>query len=84
MANMPKANLYQAALAWDGFVEMDGSLFVALATRQVSLFGLMKKWLVGQVRLSGIPKLIILWDLFRILNNTRTDKRGCHSSVSVR
>lgn len=33
VANKPEANLLKAALKWDGFVEMDSSLFAALSFR---------------------------------------------------
>ena len=67
VANEPKMNLRKEALGWDGFVEMDSGLFVALITDRLSLFGVTTKWLTGRVKLKGIFKLIVLWDVFLLL-----------------
>jgi len=67
VANEPKSNLYKKSLHWDGFVEMDSALFVAVMTQQLSFFGIMRQWLAGHAKLKGLVNLLILWDLFCIL-----------------
>jgi hypothetical protein len=45
----------------------------AVYKSRLSFFGVIKKWLAGHVKLNGILKLIVLWDLFCILQKAKAN-----------
>ena len=71
VANQPVAGLSRSRLRWDGFVEMDSRLFLALLTRRCSLAAAVGKWLAGEIKLRGFRHLFLLLDLSRILTNSK-------------
>jgi hypothetical protein len=71
VANQPVGDLSRAVLRWDGFVEMESGLFLALLTRRCSMIGVMRKWLAGEIKLRGWRNLFLLWDLSHILTNNK-------------
>ena len=74
VANEPTTNTRASGPEWDGYVEMDSSLYVALSTGRLSPVGMMKEWRDGNIKAKGILKLIILWDVFRLLKKMRENR----------
>ncbi len=65
--NKPPENLRKKKVGWDGYLEMDTQTFLKLAMNRISILGVGKKWLVGNVKLKGIRKLIHLLKMFKML-----------------
>jgi hypothetical protein len=67
--NKPKENLKKQKVRWNSFLEMDTQTFLAIAMKRLSLLGVVKKWLAGEIKTRGIRKLIVLLKIFRFLTN---------------
>lgn len=65
--NKPKSNLKKKKLDWDGYLSMDSQIFLALAMDRLSLFGVVKKFLTGKVKMKGMTKLITLLKIFNLI-----------------
>ncbi|MEJ2251373.1 MAG: hypothetical protein P8Y97_17190, partial [Candidatus Lokiarchaeota archaeon] len=65
--NKPKINLNKNALGWDAFLEMDSSIFLALAMNRLSLFGIIKYWIQSKIKMKGLRKLLVLMKVFKLL-----------------
>ena len=67
--NKPIENLKKKKVGWDGFLEMDTQIFLAIALNRLSLLGVAKMWLTRKIKMRGISKLLILLKMFRFLTN---------------
>ncbi|MHA2290280.1 MAG: hypothetical protein ACXABG_15955, partial [Promethearchaeota archaeon] len=65
--NELKSNLTKKATGRNGYVAMDTQIFLALATKRLSLIELVVKILKSEVKLRGIFKLLVLLKLVKIL-----------------
>jgi hypothetical protein len=65
--NEPKSNLTKKATGWNGYVAMDTQIFLALATKRLSLIKLGVKFLKSEVKMKGIVKLLVLLKLLKML-----------------
>ena len=51
----PKSNLTKRATGWNGYVAMDTQIFLALATKRLSLIQLGAKFLKSEVKMKSMP-----------------------------
>lgn len=51
----------------DAYVEMDTQIFLAIVMNRLSILGIVKKWLVRQIKMKGIRKLLILLKVINLL-----------------
>lgn len=65
--NKPKSNLNKKNLGWNAFLEMDTQTFLAIAMNRISLFGVMKMWITGKIKMRGLRKLLILLKMIKFL-----------------
>lgn len=65
--NKPPENLQKKKLRWDGYLEMDTQTFLRMAMNRISILGVAKKWLSGNVKMKGILKLLNLLKMFNLL-----------------
>ena len=65
--NEPKTNLAKKISGWNGYVAMDTQIFLALATKRLSLIQLGVKFIKSEVKLKGIIKLLVLLKLLKML-----------------
>ncbi len=65
--NKPPENLQKKKVGWDGYLEMDTQTFLRMAMNRISLLGVAKKWLTGDVKMKGILKLLNLLKMFNSL-----------------
>jgi len=65
--NKPPENLKKKKIGWDGYLEMDTQTFLRMAMNRISLLGVAKKWLTGNVKMKGILKLLNLLKMFNSL-----------------
>lgn len=63
----PKTNLAKKVTGWNGYVAMDTQIFLALATKRLSLIQLGVKFLKSEVKLKGVFKLLVLLKLLKML-----------------
>jgi len=65
--NKPPENLQKKKVGWDGYLEMDTQTFLRMAMNRISILGVAKKWLSGNVKMKGILKLLNLLKMFNLL-----------------
>ena len=65
--NKPPENLQKKNVGWDGYLEMDTQTFLRIAMNRISILGVAKKWLSGNVKMKGILKLLNLLKMFNSL-----------------
>lgn len=65
--NKPVDNLIKKKLGWDGYIAMDTQLFLALVSKRLSLMGMLKKWISGDITMKGITKLLIFLKILKFL-----------------
>ncbi len=65
--NEPKSNLTKKEAGWNGYVAMNTQIFLALATKRISLLKLVLKILRSEVKMRGIFKLLALLKLMKML-----------------
>jgi len=70
--NKPKENLSKKSLNWDGFIEMDSQIFLAIAMKRISLIGVAMKWLTRKIKMRGILKLLNLLKMFNFLTKSNS------------
>lgn len=65
--NKEKENLTQEALGWDGKLATTTELFFKIATGELSTLSMIGKIITRKIKIKGISKVLILSDLFAIL-----------------
>ena len=65
--NKPESNLKKKLIGWDGYISMDSQIFLALAMNRISIIGIGLKWILGNVKMRGIFKLLALLSIFEFL-----------------
>ncbi|MBY9015345.1 MAG: hypothetical protein KGD68_06600 [Candidatus Lokiarchaeota archaeon] len=65
--NKPVNNLIKKKLGWDGYIAMDTQLFLALVSKRLSLMGMLKKWISGDITMKGITKLLVFLKILKFL-----------------
>ena len=65
--NKPVSNLKKKLIGWDGFISMNSQLFLALAMDRLTILNIITKWLLREVKMKGILKLLSLLKIFEIL-----------------
>ncbi len=65
--NKPEENLNKEVAGWDAYLGMDSSVFLRFAMKRISLVGMGKLILKGEVKVKGIRKLMYMMKLMKIL-----------------
>ncbi len=63
--NQPKKNIKKKVVGWDGLLQTNTAMFLELLGRDsVSMGKMVRKILIGKVKIRGIKKVLILLQLF--------------------
>ena len=63
--NQPKENIKKKVVGWDGLLQTNTAMFLELLGRDsVSMGKMVRKILIGKVKIRGIKKVLILLQLF--------------------
>ena len=63
--NQPKKNIKKKVVGWDGLLQTNTAMFLEILGRDsVSMGKMVRKILIGKVKIRGIKKVLILLQLF--------------------
>ena len=65
--NKPKENIKKKVAGWDGLLQANTStLLEILESEEISIGNVVRKIIIGKVKIRGIRKVLVLLDLFKL------------------
>jgi hypothetical protein len=65
--NSPKENLKKKIVGWDGLLQTNTSTLLEIVeSEEISIGKVVRKIIIGKIKIRGIRKVIVLLDLFKL------------------